>query len=730
MSNVGTGSYTAQVLTWDNSYLGARWMPRANPTTGYVLTWNGTEVTWAVAPSGFTAGGDLSGTPTSQTVIGIRGRTVAATAPTDGQVLTWVNGSSNWAPVTPGGGGPGGTPSVYANVAAAEAATGSDDDLCYVVAVDSWYRYEATDAVVTRDGLVVLNTGNGGNTRWIAVAGRYGNIISRVPVDGNTFGRTFLGSGAMPSAAGYYSTALGYHAGYSLVGGNYVTLVGAYAGASLVNNSYCTFIGYRAGASAAGSVSSIVAIGDNAYGGATGIGAFAQQGTYVGSSAGYLDAGYENTYIGTEAGYGAAGDPVGSYNLGIGYRALYAGPGWAAGGGGYPWGGRNIAAGTQAGYNLTHGYQNSLIGYQAGYDLVDGQNNSVLGGSIAGIVSGSYNCCINGRVLGTLDSARSFAVGIGYGSGGSGGNYTVYIGYECGYNTGLAHHNVGIGYQALKGGTSVPLTGTGNIAMGEQALTALESTASYNVGFGRYAGKGIVDASDNLCLGYNAGYALASSGGNVAAGRDALLNATQASPTTGGDTAIGHNSGRDVTSGVNNTFCGRESGRIITTGSGNTCVGYLSGVDSASSSNRSALGYAAICLYDNAVRLGSNGTGGYPSTQVYGGTYNTDSDIRLKMNVEDCDLGLNFVLALTPRKFEMKDAPGKKHHGFIAQEVASVLGDLGIESNIHSAPAGDGPQSVAYAAMVAPLIKAVQELSIMVDSLQAEVAELEARRAS
>jgi hypothetical protein len=389
-----------------------------------------------------------------------------------------------------------------------------------------------------------------------------------------------------------------------------------------------------------------------------------------------------------------------------------------------------VAAGSQAGYNLTHGYSNCLIGYQAGYDLVDGAENVVVGGSLAGITSGSHNCCINGRVLGTLDSARSYAVGIGYGSGGSGGNYTVYMGYECGYNTGLASHNVGIGYQALKGGTVTPLTGIGNIALGEQALTALESTASYNVGIGRYAGKGIVGASDNICLGYNAGYALAASSGNVAAGRDALLGATQASAVWGGDTAIGHNSGRDVTSGTNNTFCGRESGRVITTGSNNTCVGYLSGVDSAASDNRSSFGYAAICLYDNAVRLGANGTGGYPATQVYGGTYNTDSDIRLKTNIEPCDLGLGFVLALTPRKFEMKDVPGKKHHGFIAQEVAEALTNLGITSNIHSAPAGDGPQSVAYAAMVAPLIKAVQELSAMVDTLQAEVSELEARRAS
>src|ERR1035441_1028566 len=40
----------------------------------------------------FTAGGDLSGSSTSQTVIGIQGRAVSSTAPSTNQVLTW-NGS-------------------------------------------------------------------------------------------------------------------------------------------------------------------------------------------------------------------------------------------------------------------------------------------------------------------------------------------------------------------------------------------------------------------------------------------------------------------------------------------------------------------------------------------------------------------------------------------------------------------------------------------------------------
>lgn len=48
--------------------------------------------------AGFTAGGDLSGTNTVQTVIGIEGRPVSAAAPTNGQVLTWVSADGQWEP--------------------------------------------------------------------------------------------------------------------------------------------------------------------------------------------------------------------------------------------------------------------------------------------------------------------------------------------------------------------------------------------------------------------------------------------------------------------------------------------------------------------------------------------------------------------------------------------------------------------------------------------------------
>lgn len=47
---------------------------------------------------GFTAGGDLSGTSTVQTVIGLQTRPISAAAPADGYVLTWSATHSAWEP--------------------------------------------------------------------------------------------------------------------------------------------------------------------------------------------------------------------------------------------------------------------------------------------------------------------------------------------------------------------------------------------------------------------------------------------------------------------------------------------------------------------------------------------------------------------------------------------------------------------------------------------------------
>ena len=109
------------------------------------------------------------------------------------------------------------------------------------------------------------------------------------------------------------------------------------------------------------------------------------------------------------------------------------------------------------------------------------------------------------------------------------------------------------------------------------------------------------------------------------------------------------------------------------------------------------------------------------------GTLTESSDSRLKTEIADSSLGLDFVNALKPREYRRVDGV-RKHYGFIAQEVAAVLPDasdnaiwvndqenvaaIGEEENIVST------QGLRYTHLIAPLVKAVQELTARIETLE------------
>jgi len=80
--------------------LQGRSVSNATPTDGYLLTWDNIDGYWhpAPAPTGFSAGTDLSGTATNQTVIAIQNIPVNATAPSDGYLLTYDLIDGYWHP--------------------------------------------------------------------------------------------------------------------------------------------------------------------------------------------------------------------------------------------------------------------------------------------------------------------------------------------------------------------------------------------------------------------------------------------------------------------------------------------------------------------------------------------------------------------------------------------------------------------------------------------------------
>jgi cytoskeletal protein CcmA (bactofilin family) len=118
---------------------------------------------------------------------------------------------------------------------------------------------------------------------------------------------------------------------------------------------------------------------------------------------------------------------------------------------------------------------------------------------------------------------------------------------------------------------------------------------------------------------------------------------------------------------------------------------------------------------DNTYNIGSSAR---QVSVLYTANSVVVSDETKKENIKDCDLGIDFVNTLKPKSYNIKnleethDDYNKKHYGLIAQDLKdgklkdSVFGDK------------DGEYGLNYNDLIAPLIKAVQELSAKVEALE------------
>ena len=95
------------------------------------------------------------------------------------------------------------------------------------------------------------------------------------------------------------------------------------------------------------------------------------------------------------------------------------------------------------------------------------------------------------------------------------------------------------------------------------------------------------------------------------------------------------------------------------------------------------------------------------------GDINANSDERLKENIETIDNALEKVSQMRGVYFDLKEQPGVRKTGVIAQEVERVLPEV-----VKTSEEGDQIKSVAYANMVGVLIEAVKELKAEVDQLK------------
>lgn len=141
---------------------------------------------------------------------------------------------------------------------------------------------------------------------------------------------------------------------------------------------------------------------------------------------------------------------------------------------------------------------------------------------------------------------------------------------------------------------------------------------------------------------------------------------------------------------------------------------------------------------DNANSCGTSGTR-WTAIYAVNGTIQT-SDARMKTDVVDSPLGLDFIMKLRPVAYRWKvggkrkvgdgesdytDIPGKRmHYGMLAQDVRAVL-PAGVDFGgwiLDDVDDPDSQQSLAYHEFIGPLVRAVQELSVKVVNLERALA--------
>jgi len=133
--------------------------------------------------------------------------------------------------------------------------------------------------------------------------------------------------------------------------------------------------------------------------------------------------------------------------------------------------------------------------------------------------------------------------------------------------------------------------------------------------------------------------------------------------------------------------------------------------------------------HTNAVTLG---TGSYRWSTVYSNNSLNTSDKNLKNTITDSDLGLSFINKLRPVSYkwnqkEEENLDTKTHYGLIAQEVETALASESktlddfaavFKPDDYKEDGTGGSMGLGYSELIAPLIKAVQELKKENDDLK------------
>ena len=518
---------------------------------------------------------------------------------------------------------------------------------------------------------------------------------------------------------GAQNVVIGRLAGQDLTSANKNTIVGWSAAKEATTAAENTYIGYLAAGTGIGTSSYNVAIGNLAAQAATSM----SESTIIGHSAGNDNTTGSNILaIGYQA-YDAADTE--NHNLAIGTAAL----GGAVNGGEF-----NVAIGNYTLDALTTADNNTSVGYKSGSAITTGSNNVFLGyyAALTGVAAAN-NVIIGEQAavaMGTGDVLGNVIIGQGAcGAAAFVGNDNVVIGKLAGQDMTSAIENVIVGEDAGKALSS----GDFNTLIGRGAGAGL-TTGHRTVFIGTSAGDGHDAETANVGIGVNAlGGPINGGEFNVAIGNDTL----DALTTADGSIAIGYQAGSSVTTGGDNTMVGTQAGGSLITGTGNTLIGSSAEPSANNGENQIVIGLSLTGIGDNRVHLGSSG-GHVSNSYTANNTWTQASDERLKKNINEDNLGLSFINELKPVTFNWKPQvevdpefqatrvnKGEKDtetliHGLIAQEVKAAMHKVGNTTFNGWSESVDG-QEISREMFITPLIKAVQELSATVTTLQQEI---------
>lgn len=337
----------------------------------------------------------------------------------------------------------------------------------------------------------------------------------------------------------------------------------------------------------------------------------------------------------------------------------------------------NVGIGDSVLLPNTFGDYNTALGFRAMFQNYLGEGNVAVGfNSLFNNYNGDNNVGLGSNALFTNDS----------------GSNNIAIGTQALYDNDSGINNIAIGVNSLTNNT----TGQKNIAIGDSSL--LNYNGVNSIGIGENALDALTTGTSNIGIGTQAG-------GQLGSGTENILLGTQCFGQT--------------TSGSDNIGVGVLAGYNLTSGSNVICIGSNAQPSGATVSNEITLGDSLITTFRCQVAL------------------TVLSDERDKFNIDNLNLGLNFIKEINPISYYLNDRrryveefnDGSKKDeelsfGFSAQNLLKALNKNGIEKSNLVKDDNKNKLEVTETKMIPINTQAIKDLNNIIDNQQKQIDEL------